>query len=52
MVKIFPKQTGKMYFVLDSCIEKPIQYLVCPLILCHLDICLCYNPFYALCIFN
>ena len=25
---------------------------VCPLILCHLDICLCYNPFYTLRIFD
>ena len=26
MVKTSPKQTGKMYFVLDFCIEKIIQY--------------------------
>ena len=26
MVKTLPKQTGKMYFALDSCIEKKIQY--------------------------
>ena len=26
MVKTFPKQTGKMYFVLNFCTEKMIQY--------------------------
>ena len=45
MVKTLPKQTGKMYFVLDSYIEKTISILVCPLILCHLYICMCYKPF-------
>ena len=26
MVKTLPKQASKMYFALDSCIEKTIQY--------------------------
>ena len=42
-----------MYFALDSYIKKiRLSILVCPLILCHLDICRCHNPFYTLCIFN
>ena len=35
MVKTLPKQTGKMYFALDSCIEERFSILVYPLILCH-----------------
>ena len=30
MVKTLPKQTGKMYFVLDSYMEKTIQYFSMP----------------------
>ena len=35
MNKTLPKQTGKMYFALDSCIERGFSILVYPLILCH-----------------
>ena len=52
MVKTVPKKTGKMYFALDSCIEERFSILLYPLILCHLDICMCYHSFYTLCIFN
>ena len=52
MVKTLPKKTSKMYFALDSGIEQRVSILVCPLILCHLDIFMCYNTFYTLCIFN
>ena len=41
-----------MYFALDSYIKKRFSILVCPLILCHLDISMCHNPFYTFCIFN
>ena len=41
MVKTIPKQTCKMHFALDSCIEKTIQYFS------QLHICMCYNPLYT-----
>ena len=34
-VKPLPKETGKIYFALNSCIEERSNILVCPLILCH-----------------
>ena len=52
MVKTVPKETGKIYFALDSCIEERFNILVYPLILCYLDISMCYNSFYTLCIFS
>ena len=54
MVKTLSKETGKMFFALYFCAEKKKKKndSVCPLILCHLGICMCYNPFYTLSIFD
>ena len=54
MVKTLSKQTDKMFFALYFCVEKKTTKndSVCPLILCHLGICMCYNPFYTLRIFD